>query len=129
MNKIQVLLAALVVTTSCGTSPIVAHEEGKGGASGGMHQDTVQGLISDSMCKGNHAGMIKAGGYGSTSSSCAQKCIKEGSKIVFVDKKTKVAYTLQNAKTATQFLGKNVEVMGHFDTDSKVIHVHHIKAK
>jgi hypothetical protein len=92
------------------------------------YQGTLSGTLSDSMCKGRHASMIKAGGYGSTDASCIRKCLKEGYKLVFVDRKNMAVYLLQGAKNTDQLLGKKVSVIGHIDTTSKIIHVHHIKA-
>jgi hypothetical protein len=88
---------------------------------------TLRGVISDSMCKGDHASMIKMGGYGTNAASCAEKCLKEGNSIVFVDNKTKAVYTLQNGDAAKKFAGKNVVINGHVDADAKVIHVQSVK--
>lgn len=92
-----------------------------------MVQGTMKGLLSDSMCKGDHAGMIKMGGYGTTAVSCSQKCLKEGNSLVFVNSKTKAVYTLQNPGTAKKYAGKTVTISGHIDNASKVIHVHRVK--
>ena len=88
---------------------------------------TVRGALSDSMCNGDHAGMIKMGGYGKDAASCTAKCLKEGNKLVFVEAKTKALYSLQNAAAAKKFAGKNVVISGHVDKTAKVIHVHSVK--
>lgn len=92
-----------------------------------MVQGKITGTLSDSMCNGDHSGMIKMGGYGKNAVSCSQKCLKEGSKLVFIDRKTKKIYTLQNTTLAKKFAGKNVVISGHIDSVGKVIHIHSVK--
>lgn len=92
-------------------------------AEGKLVQGTVRGTLSDSMCKGDHAGMIKMGGYGSSADSCTSKCLKEGNKLVFVESKTKAVYSLQNAAAVQKFAGRNVVISGHIDKTSKVIQI------
>lgn len=89
---------------------------------------TIRGTLSDSMCKGSHASMIKMGGYGSNAAECTQKCLKEGYKLVLIDQKTKAVYSLQNPGLAKKFAGKNVVITGHIDSSSKVVHIHSVKA-
>lgn len=68
-------------------------------------QGTITGALSDSMCNADHASMIKMG-HGKDAVSCTQKCLKEGYKLVFVDRKTKTVYTLQNPGLARKLRKK-----------------------
>lgn len=111
----------LAVLAFCLTAASVVPAESK------MVQGTIRGSLSDSMCKGDHAGMIKMGGYGNNAVSCTQKCLKEGNSLVFVDRKTKAVYTLQNSAAAKKFAGRNVVISGHIDHGTKVIHIHSVK--
>ena len=90
---------------------------------------TLHGSLSDSMCQGNHGGMIKMGGYGSTNESCSQKCLAAGTKEVFVDSKSKTVYSLDNAAQTAALLGKNVAITGQIDPAKKIIHVKSVKAE
>lgn len=92
-----------------------------------VRSGTVSGVISDSMCKFDHSAMIKAG-HGTNAVTCTQKCLKEGNKLVLCDPKTKTVYNLTNATKVEKYAGKSVAVTGHIDTDTKVIHVHSVKA-
>lgn len=125
MNKYAILIGGLIFST-CSVSNAGAHNEAAK-ASSGVHLGTVNGVISDSMCKGDHTAMIK-GGHGTDAASCTNKCVKEGNKPVLVDKKDKIVYTFSNGKLARPFAGKSVSVTGHIDSDTKVIHIHQIKA-
>lgn len=92
------------------------------------YSGTITGTVSDSMCKFDHSAMIKAG-HGTNAVTCTQKCLKEGNKLVLCDPKTKTVYNLTNATKVKKYAGKSVSVTGHIDTDTKVIHVHSVKAQ
>lgn len=115
------LLFAVFVGAS---APAMSH--GGESAKSSIREGTVHGIVSDSMCKFDHAAMIKAG-HGKDAASCAAKCIAEGQKCVLIDKKNKVVYTLSNPKMVSKFVGKAVVVSGHIDDKSKVIHLHNVK--
>lgn len=101
-----------------------SHAKGKHG----VYSGTVHGVISDSMCKFDHSAMIKAG-HGADAKSCTEKCVKEGNKLVLADKKNKIVYTFVNAKEVKSYAGKQVAITGHIDPDTKVIHIHSVKAE
>lgn len=115
-NKAAFFAAAVLSAAAFSTMP----------AESKLVQGTITGALSDSMCNSDHASMIKMG-HGKDAASCTQKCLKEGYKLVFVDRKTKAVYTLQNPGPAKKFAGKNVVISGHIDSASKVIHVHTVK--
>ena len=115
------LLVAIFVSTN---APALSH--GDEPAKSSIHEGTVHGSVSDSMCKSDHAAMIKAG-HGKDAPSCAAKCIAQGQKYVLIDKKNKVVYTLSNPKMVSKFVGKAVVVSGHIDDKTKVIHLHNVK--
>ncbi len=96
-------IAAAIIAAAINALPIMAKAA----------EAMLQGTLSDSMCKANHAAMLKMGRYGATAASCIKKCAESGSKIVLIEKSTKTAYVLQNAAQAKPLIGKNVSVMGH----------------
>ncbi|MBX9771209.1 MAG: hypothetical protein K2X29_07545 [Candidatus Obscuribacterales bacterium] len=104
------------------------HETNPSQGSHGVYSGTIRGMISDSMCKFDHSGMINTG-HGANAVTCTQKCLTAGNKIVLCDPKTKIVYNLTNSAKVKQFAGKSVSVTGHIDTDTRVIHVHSVKAQ
>lgn len=90
------------------------------------YSGTISGTLSDSMCKFDHSGMIKAG-HGTNAVTCTQKCLTEGNKLVLCDPKTKIVYNLTDSAKAKKFAGKAVSISGHIDTETKTIHVHGVK--
>ncbi len=127
--KISVLSLALAAFTYI-VSPALAHDETHHAhtAKQSVRTGTVNGVISDSMCKSDHSAMIK-NGHGKDAASCTKTCWKEGNKAVLVDKKNNVVYSLTNPKSVTKYAGKMVAVTGHIDDSTKVIHVHGVKAQ
>src|SRR5579871_6363016 len=107
MNKYSILFGALIIGTCVGTSAVNAHDEGKGTASKGVYQGTINGVISDSMCKFDHTAMIKSG-HGKDAASCTKKCVSDGNKLVLADKKNDTVYTFSNSKMAKAMAGKSV---------------------
>jgi hypothetical protein len=128
MNKYSILFGALIVAASTGTSAVNAHDEGKGTAPKSVYVGTVTGVISDSMCKFDHTAMIKSG-HGKDAASCTKKCVSDGNKLVLADKKDNTVYSFSNSKLAKAMAGKSVSVTGHIDPETKVIHIHSIKAQ
>lgn len=118
LKKKSLLLFVTLSTLISGSIPAFAK----------TYSGTIKGIVSDSMCKFDHSGMTKAG-HGSNAVTCTLKCLKEGNKIVLCDPKTKIVYNLTNAGRVKKFAGKSVSVTGHIDTDTKVIHVHSVKAQ
>lgn len=112
----------------------VAHDEpaakanSGGQAQHGVHEGTVSGVISDSMCKFDHTSMIKSG-YAKDATACTNKCVKSRQKLVLCDKTNHIMYAFTNSKAVKSYAGKTVAVSGHIDADTKVIYVHSIKAK
>jgi type 1 fimbria pilin len=91
-----------------------------------MVEATLSGTLTDSMCKMDHASMLKSG-HGKNAADCAQKCLQDGAKLLFVESKTKTEFSLQNAGTAKKLAGKQVSISGHVDREKKLIHVHSVK--
>lgn len=122
----------LAVGASAGISSRVLSHEGDEGAHAkeqhGVYAGTVHGIISDSMCKFDHSAMIKSG-HGTDAKTCTEKCVKEGNKLVLADKKNNTVYTFVNSKLAKSYAGKQVAITGHIDPDTKVIHIHNVKAE
>lgn len=92
------------------------------------YSGSIKGTVSDSMCKLDHSGMIKAG-HGTSAANCTLKCLAAGSKLVLCDTKTKTVYELSDAYKVKKYAGKTVSVNGHIDTTAKTIHVHSVKAQ
>ena len=100
-----------------------AHAKGRHG----VYSGTAHGVISDSMCKFDHSAMVKSGNV--DAKTCTEKCVEQGNKLVLADKKNNIVYTFVNAKEAKPYAGKQVAITGHIDPDTKVIHIHSIKAE
>jgi hypothetical protein len=83
---------------------------------------TLNGVISDSMCAKNH--MMP----GKTDAQCVQECVKAGSKYVLVSG-SKV-YTLSaKPTTIAPFAGKHVQVQGEVNGTALAIQTIHESAK
>lgn len=128
MNNVKGALIIAGLLGSLNPAIAIAHDQASNASQKGVYQGTVHGVISDSMCKFDHSAMIKSG-HGKDAASCAKKCISEGSKIVLADKKDNAVYTFSNSKQAKAMVGKSVAVTGHIDPQTKVIHIHSIKAE
>ncbi|MCC6522221.1 MAG: hypothetical protein IT373_06140 [Polyangiaceae bacterium] len=90
----------------------------------GVHEGTIRGVISDSMCGKDHTRM---GDDGKDPAACTKKCVGAGAKYVLVDDDGTV-YALSDQKKPEAFAGKPVVVEGHIDPKAKAIHVHSLKA-
>ncbi|MBI4951387.1 MAG: hypothetical protein HY908_05100 [Myxococcales bacterium] len=90
----------------------------------GVHEGTIRGVISDSMCGKDHGRM---GDDGKDPAACTKKCVAAGAKYVLVDDDGAV-YALSDQKKPEAFAGKPVVVEGHIDPKAKAIHVHSLKA-
>lgn len=129
--KKSVLFPALLASVYLVSLSAFAHDEGQHpqeNKKAAIRSGTVTGVISDSMCKFDHSAMIKAG-HGTNAVTCTQKCVEEGNKLVLCDAKSKIVYNLSNATKVKKFAGKSVSITGHIDDQTKVIHVHSIKAQ
>lgn len=91
-------------------------------AATGVHEGTVSGVISDSMCGSDHTKMCE---LGKDAQACSQKCVESGAKYVLVDHDGEV-YQLSDQKRVKEFAGKSVAVSGHIDHSTKAIHLHSI---
>jgi hypothetical protein len=84
-------------------------------------KQTFSGVITDSMCGGNHASM-KMG----TDDKCVLACVRAGSKYALWDgKKT---YILSDQKTPEKFAAKKVTVTGSLSAKGDAIEVVSIEA-
>jgi PBP1b-binding outer membrane lipoprotein LpoB len=92
---------------------------------GGVHEGTISGAISDSMCGKDH---MKMGDMGKDAELCSHKCVEAGAKYVLVADNGEV-YQLSDQKRAKEFAGKSVQISGHIDETSKAIHLHGISGQ
>ena len=90
---------------------------------GKAYSGTISGVISDSMCGNNHAGM---GELGKDPVTCTRKCVEQGAKYVLVDETGNI-FSLSNQGKVSSFAGKTVSVTGHIDPATKAIHVHSLE--
>jgi hypothetical protein len=80
---------------------------------------TMTGWISDSNCG--------AKGASADHKACAEKCIKQGAKWVFVDSKTKMVDKISNQSAISDAdLGHEVKVTG-YKTKTGLLHVESVK--
>lgn len=92
---------------------------------GKVYTGTIAGVISDSMCGNNHAGM---GDLGKDPGTCTRKCVEQGAKYILVDETGNI-YSLSDQGKAGNFAGKPVSVAGHIDPATKAIHVHSLESR
>lgn len=97
----------------------------KEGTTTGVHEGTISGAISDSMCGKDH---MKMGDMGKDAELCSHKCVEAGAKYVLVADSGEV-YQLSDQKRAKEFAGKPVQISGHIDETSKAIHLHGISGQ
>ena len=82
---------------------------------------TFTGVITDSMCVGDHAMMnIKP------DDKCVRECVRAGAKYVLYDGKT--AYKLSDQQTPEKFAAQKVKITGTLVTATGIIHVVKIEA-
>lgn len=81
---------------------------------------TVASLAGAAAAKGTWTGWVTdehcgAKGAKADHKACAEKCIKDGSKLVFYNTADKKIYALDNQDLAKQHLGHEVKVSGEVD--------------
>ena len=79
---------------------------------------TFTGIISDSMCAGDHSSMR----MGPTDGECTKACIEEHS-ATYVLVAGKDVYALSDQRTPEKFAGRKVTVRGTLDVKTKTIQV------
>lgn len=124
------VLMAIFVLASCNQqspmTPSAPHQDlssGRTEQSSVKNVSTIDGIITDSMCGLNHAGMLKTGSMGNTDASCVVKCVEAGSQYVLADPSTGDLYRLSNQGGAKPFAGKRVKITGQIHKESKLIEV------
>ena len=78
------------------------------------------GWFGDERCA---VARVKSGSVGPSNRECAQKCIKDGAKMVFVDEKAKDVYFVENPETAKGQESHYVRVAGRLNPEAKTFHV------
>lgn len=78
------------------------------------------GWFGDERCA---VGRVKSGSVGPSNRECAQKCIREGAKMVFVDEKAKDVYFVENPEAAKGQESHYVRVAGKLNPEAKTFHV------
>lgn len=92
------------------------------GVAGAQGAKTYTGVVSDSMCKSNHASMKP-----SSDPNCVVQCVrKHGSKYVLMVGET--AYTLSDQQAPERFAARKVRVSGSVDPKTNVLAVTSIEA-
>ena len=93
--------------------------------------ERMTGYVSDEQCASHQSKAAKATDWVNPKAfeSCAQKCAKNGSPVVFVTEDNKVLkFDADSLKTATEHLGHRVSVEGKVDNGSlKVDKMENIK--
>ena len=85
--------------------------------------ETFAGVITDSMCGANHAGM----GI-SPDDKCIRECVKADASVKYVLFDGKKTYTLSDQQTPERFAGKKVRVTGVLFEKTGIIRVDKIEA-
>jgi hypothetical protein len=84
-------------------------------------RQTFTGIITDSMCLGNHAMMQIT-----PDAKCVRECVKHGSKYVLFDGKN--AYKLSDQQTPEKFAAQKVKVTGVLFASTGIIQTQAIEA-
>lgn len=92
------------------------------GLAAGQQARTFTGVISDSMCKHDHA-MMKV----TPESKCVTECIKASKDVKYSLLVGKKDYTLNDRGKPAQFAGQKVTVKGVLQVKTNVIEVESIK--
>jgi hypothetical protein len=79
---------------------------------------TVTGVISDSMCNSNHA-MMQSGGKKMSDHDCAVACVKAGQKYVLISGKKAYQIGNQNFAGLEKNAGSTVKATGRGSADGK----------
>jgi len=85
---------------------------------------TVKGWFADESCT---RGRVAEGNIEPNNPECAKRCVKEGSKLVFLSETDKAMFYVSNPADATQAIGYYVEVSGITDDKAKALKVNSIK--
>ena len=85
---------------------------------------TRTGWFSDETCATSR---VKSGAIGPTNRECAQKCIANGARMVFIDEKARTLYFVDNPDAAKDQESHYVQVAGTLDAASKTLHVSSVK--
>jgi hypothetical protein len=91
------------------------------GALAAAAQQNFTGVITDTMCGANHAGMKI-----SPDSKCVTECVRHGSKYALYDGKN--VYVLADQKSPEQFAGKKVKITGTLYEKTKILKADKIQA-
>ncbi len=82
---------------------------------------TFTGVITDSMCGGDHS-MMKL----TPDAKCTIECVRHGAKYALYD--GKATYVLSDQKAPEQFAGKKVKITGTLNEQTKILKVDAISA-
>jgi hypothetical protein len=88
---------------------------------GAAAAETFSGVITDTMCGKEHAGMKIT-----PDSKCVTECVKHGSKYALYD--GKAVYVLSDQKAPEQFAGQKVKINGTLNANTKILKVDSIAA-
>jgi len=78
-------------------------------------------------CNACSEGRVKHGESNAPNRECAQKCIREGSPVVFYDEETKSLYNVDNPEATTDQESHRIEVVGVVHAENKTIHVESVR--
>jgi hypothetical protein len=78
-------------------------------------------------CNACSAGRVEHGQANAPNRECAQKCIREGSAVVFYDEGTKSLLRVDNPEATKDQESHRVEVVGVVNAANKTIHVESVK--
>lgn len=78
-------------------------------------------------CDACSSGRVKHGESHAPNRECSQKCIREGSPVVFYDEATKSLLRVENPESTKDQESHRIEVVGVVNAANKTIHVESIK--
>ena len=85
---------------------------------------TIRGWFADEACTRDR---VAAGKIEPNNPDCAKRCLKEGSKLVFISETDKTMFYVSNPVNATSAVGYYVEVAGVTDDKAKTVRVDSVK--
>jgi hypothetical protein len=105
---------ATIVLTLIVTCAVVSFAEGS---------KTYVGVISDTMCAGDHAAMKVT-----PDAKCVKKCVRDGKTFKYALVDGSQVYKLSDQETPAQFAGRKVKVTGVLYPKTNIVKVERIEA-
>jgi len=111
-------LKTILIAVLCGASALVSKP-----VSGADNSRTMRGWFVDENCTRER---VAAGRIEPSNPECAKRCVKEGSRLMFLSETDKALFAVKDPATQVDNIGYYVELAGNTD-DKKVLMVSTVK--